>query len=76
MKKVLSILGAVCFMLGFAMATGIDQNPIQAVYALVCMGASLVCFRIADAKRNVSDNKTQTTQKVYDYQAGTIRDVA
>lgn len=44
MKKTLSIAGAVLFTLGFAMATGVDQNPIQAVYAVVCMGGACVCF--------------------------------
>lgn len=77
MKKILSILGAVCICLGFAMATGVDQNPIQAVYALACMGAALVCIKSAERIAARSDNKThQTTQRVYDYQAGTFRDVA
>lgn len=48
MKKIVSILGAVCFVIGFAMATGIDKNPIQAVYTLMAMVAALLCFRVAD----------------------------
>ena len=48
MKKILSILGAVCFMLGFAMATGVDQNPIQALYCVVLMAGALVCFKSAE----------------------------
>lgn len=59
MKKALSILGAVCFTLGFAMATGVDQNPVQAVYCVVLMAGALVCFRIADAKQSASENKTK-----------------
>lgn len=57
MKKFLSICGCLCICLGFAMATGVDQNPIQAVYCVVLMAGALVCFRIADAKRNASDNE-------------------
>lgn len=52
MKKALSILGCLCFMLGFAMATGVDQNPVQAVYCVVLMAGALVCSRIADAKQS------------------------
>ena len=52
MKKILSICGCLCFVLGFAMATGVDQNPIQALYCVVLMAGALVCFHIADAKRN------------------------
>ena len=52
MKKALSILGVVCFWLGFAMAAGVDKNPVQAVYCVVLIAGALVCFRIADAKRS------------------------
>ena len=77
MKNILSIIAAVLFTIGMALATGVDQNPIQAIYALVCMGAACVCIKGADAvSSRTSDNKTRTTKKVYDYQAGTVRDVA
>lgn len=76
MKTILSILGVVLFTIGMAMATGVDANPIQALYCVVLMAGALVCFRIADAKQNVENKTPQTTQKVYDYQASTFRDVA
>ena len=76
MKNFLSILGAVCFVLGFAMATGVDQNPVQAIYCVVLMAGALVCIKSAERIASRSDNKPQTTRKVYDYQAGTFRDVA
>ena len=77
MKKILSILGAVCFVLGFVMATGVDQNPVQAIYCVVLIAGALVCFKSAARIAARSENKTpQTTRKVYDYQAGTFRDVA
>lgn len=76
MKTILILIAAVLFTIGMAMATGVDQNPIQAVYCVVLVAGALVCFRIADAKRSESDNKSQTTRKVYDYQLGTFRDVA
>lgn len=47
MKK-LKIMGGVCLALGFAIATGIDANPIQALYALLLMGAAWVCFHAVD----------------------------
>lgn len=55
MKNFLTILGAVCFMLGFAMATGVDQNPVQAIYCVVLIAGALVCSRIADAKQSASE---------------------
>lgn len=56
MKNFLSFLGAVCFMLGFAMATGVDQNPVQALYSVVLMAGALVCFKSAERmERRVSD---------------------
>ena len=63
MKKniILPIVGAIMFTLGFAMATGVDQNPVQAIYALACMGIACVCFSVAGDKREAaSENNTET----------------
>lgn len=59
MKKFLSILGACLFCVGFVMATGVDQNPVQAIYALVCMSAALVCFKGADAVSSRTSDKQE-----------------
>ena len=74
MKTISIIIAAVLFSIGMALATGVEQNPIQALYALVCMGAASYLFVKADRKKSAKSN--HTTQKVYDYQAGTFRDVA
>ena len=71
MKSVLSISGAVLFVLGFAMITGVEQNPIQAVYALICMGAACVCFNRAERL-----GKREKTGQVYNYQRRTYKDAA
>ena len=64
-------------MLAFAMATGVDQNPVQAIYCVVLMAGALVCIKSAERmERRASDQTPQTPRKVYDYQAGTFRDVA
>ena len=76
MKNILSILAAVLFTIGMALATGVDQNPAQALYALVCMGAALVCIKGADAVSSRTSEKPKTTKKVYDYSTGAFRDVA
>ena len=50
-----AIAGAILFTLGLLMATGVDVNPIQALYTLVLMGGALVCFKAAErleAKKN------------------------
>lgn len=74
MKTISIIIAAVLFSVGMALATGIEKNPVQAIYALVCMGAASFVFAKADRKKSVKSNRT--TQKVYDYQTGTFRDVA
>lgn len=61
MKNFLSILGAVCFVLGFAMATGVDANWLQAVYTLILMCGSLACFRRAETieREQVEEHKRE-----------------
>lgn len=48
-KSFYLIFGAVTFTAGFCLATGVDQNPVQAVYAVMLMGVACVSFRRADA---------------------------
>lgn len=56
MKK-LFIVGGILFALGMLVATGIDLNPIQAIYALLLMGGGAVCFAYADTE---SEHKNET----------------
>lgn len=56
MKK-LSIVGGLLFALGMLVATGIDMNPVQAIYSLLLLGGGAVCFSLADAK---SEHKNET----------------
>ena len=76
MKNVLSICGAVLFCIGVAMATGVDYNPIQGVYALICMGAASVCFNRADAIGKREKACRTTIHKVYNYKRGSMEDAA
>lgn len=75
MKNFLSILGAMLFVCGFALVTGVDQNPVQCVYTLILMGAACVCFRYAEAIGKQVKNP-KPTRKVYDYQRGTFVEAA
>lgn len=68
--KSVKIAGAILFTLGFCMATGVDQNPFQAVYTLVFMGGALVCFKTA--KRLEQSEKKQSNESI----GGVIRDAA
>lgn len=52
------------------MATGVDKNPIQAVYALVLMFGALVCFKTA--KKMEQSEKKQSDKSI----GGVIRDAA
>lgn len=71
MKTILILIASVLFTIGMALATGIEQNPVQTIPALILMGVASFIFAKAD-KKSVKSNHTP---KVYDYQAGTFRDV-
>lgn len=70
MKSKIAITGAILFALGFCTATGVDKNPIQAVYALVLMFGALVCFKTA--KKMEQSEKKQSDKSI----GGVIRDAA
>ena len=59
MKK-LSIMGGILFALGMLVATGIDVNPVQAIYALVLMVGGAVCFSYS--KNTEYTEKTEGTE--------------
>lgn len=64
-RNIFVIAGAILFCLGFCMATGVEQNPIQAVYALASIGAASWCFNRADRKQKRGSN---SIAKAADYQ--------
>lgn len=57
--KSVKIAGAILFTLGFCMATGVDQNLIQAVYALVLMGGASWMFHVCDRMDRKDEHKNQ-----------------
>lgn len=67
-----AIAGAILFVLGFAMATGVDVNPIQALYTLVLMGGSLLCFKTAERLEARESEKKQSETTI----GGVLRDAA
>lgn len=70
MKKTILFLGAILFVFAFCLCTGVDQNPWQAVYALVLMFGALVCFKTA--KKMEQSEKKQSDKSI----GGVIRDAA
>ena len=44
MKKKLSVIGVVLLTIGMLMATGVDQEPVQAIYALILTAAGAWAF--------------------------------
>lgn len=65
MKK-LSIMGGILFALGLLVATGIELNPVQAVYALLLLGGGAVCFAYADAEESEHKNETSINLKKWE----------
>ena len=62
MKQIIfnPIVGGILFALGMLMATGVDANPVQGVYALLLIGAGAVCFS-HDSAENESEKETKST---------------
>lgn len=50
-------------MLGFAMATGVDQNPVQAIYCVVLMAGALVCIKSAERIASQSEKGKAKSEK-------------
>ena len=57
MKTLSIIIAAVLFVLGFALSTGVEQNPQQGIYAILCMGASMALFVYADSTPSASEKR-------------------
>lgn len=64
-RNIFAITGAILFCIGFGMATGVEQNPIQAIYALASIGAASWCFNRADRKQK---RGSKSIPKTADYQ--------
>lgn len=63
-KRISAVIGMVLAIVGLMMATGIDQNPVQALYSLVCVAAAVGCFLYAErAVSEASTNARKEQQK-------------
>lgn len=59
MKNLTVTAGAILFVIGCAIATGIERNPMQAIYAVVFMGAACLCFNAHDRReKKTTEEKT------------------
>ena len=63
MKKTLMAAGAIMLCLGMLVATGADQNPMQAFYALVLLGGASGCLRMCDRMGKTSSKKLPINHK-------------
>ena len=54
------IAGSVLLVIGFALATGIEVNPIQAVYSIACLSASCVLLRSLDREERAETRLNAT----------------
>lgn len=52
-------IGGILLAIAFCLASGVEQNPIQGIYALVLMGASLWCFH-----RTEHTEKAENTESI------------
>lgn len=74
MKTMCVIAGVILLCIGIMLASGIEANPIQAVYSLGCMVGAYVCSYLAERK---PERKSEGNgMRVYDYGSGTLKNVA
>lgn len=73
-KNYQPFLGAVLVTLGLLLGTGVDQNPVQALPALLLTGAGTLVFNRAE--RIGKREKTGTMPKVYDIKRSIDEDAA
>lgn len=52
-------IGAILLSIAFCLASGVEQNFMQGIYALVLMGASLWCFH-----RTEHTEKAENTESI------------
>ena len=64
-KNFYSNLGAMLLAIALLLMTGAENNPAQAIYALVFAIASCKCFKIADYLRNKKHSKQNQQSKRY-----------
>ena len=63
MKKqiIAAIAASVLFCAGFALGTGVDANPMQAIPACIMMAASAALFRYAERSTSTSTSTGTST---------------
>jgi len=54
-----NLLGGLCLAIGSLMITGVDANPVQALYALAFIGAACACFNWHDKHQAKSDKSAK-----------------
>ena len=73
MKTISIILCVILLCVGIMLASGIEANPIQAVYSLGCMVGAYVCSCLAERKpERKSMPREKRVYKVYNYQTGNM----
>lgn len=58
-------IGGILMAIAFCLASGVEQNPIQGIYALVLMGAAWAAFR-ADRETARSEKLKVNNEKLED----------
>lgn len=54
--KRMKTIGGILMAIAFCLASGVDENPVQGIYALVLMGAAWAAFR-ADRRAARSEER-------------------
>lgn len=62
-ERALAIVAGILFVLSFALLTGVDVNPMQALVALPMLAVSAAMFNKLDKGEQVSSDKFQVSSK-------------
>ena len=52
-------IGGILMAIAFCLASGVDENPVQGIYALMLMGAAWAAFRAARETARNEELKTK-----------------
>lgn len=77
MKTTIMISSIIMLVCGLCLCSGVDSNPIQAIYALPFFGVGSYLFSVWERMgESARKNERKPRPRVYDYQRGTFVDAA
>lgn len=59
-------IGALLLAFAFCLASGVEENPVQGIYALILMGAAWVLFHLGERDEKALHEELKNRKKLED----------